>query len=79
MATSATSLAQALEISKMLGPQGHQLAELSQTAFHREMESSLLVLGSIVAVAALVIGAWAPGRDGQQLSLVRRIAALRRD
>jgi hypothetical protein len=59
------SLAQALEISKTLGPQGHQLAELSQTAFLGAMESSLLALGLIVAVAALVIGGWAPGRDGQ--------------
>jgi hypothetical protein len=37
------------------------------------MESSLLVLGLIIAVAALVIGAWAPGRDGRQLRLVQRI------
>jgi predicted MFS family arabinose efflux permease len=72
------SLAQALEISKKVGPQGHQLAKLSQIAFLRAMQSSLLVLGSIVAVAALVVGAWAPGRDGRQLSLARRIAALRR-
>jgi nitrate/nitrite transporter NarK len=72
------SLAQASEISKTLGPQGHQLAELSQTAFLGAMESSLLVLGLIVAVAALVIGGWAPGRDGQQLSPVRRLSALRR-
>ncbi|HTZ12842.1 MAG TPA: MFS transporter [Mycobacterium sp.] len=67
------SLAQALEISKTLGPQGSRLAELSQTAFLQAMESSLLVLGLIIAVAALVIGAWAPGRDGQQLRLVQRI------
>jgi EmrB/QacA subfamily drug resistance transporter len=72
------SLAQALEISKMLGPHAHQLAELSQTAFLGAMESSLLVLGLIVAVAALVIGGWAPGRDGQQLGPVRRLCALRR-
>jgi hypothetical protein len=32
----------------------------------------------IIAVAALVIGAWAPGRDGQQLRPVRRITSLRR-
>jgi EmrB/QacA subfamily drug resistance transporter len=69
------SLAQALEISKTLGPQGGRLAELSQTAFLHAMESSLLVLGLIVAVAALVIGAWAPGRDGQQLRPVRRITS----
>jgi predicted MFS family arabinose efflux permease len=67
------SLAQALEVSKTLGPQGSRLAQLSQTAFLQAMESSLLVLGLIIAVAALVIGAWAPGRDGRQLRLVQRI------
>jgi EmrB/QacA subfamily drug resistance transporter len=73
------SLAQALEVSKTLGPQGGQLAELSQTAFLRAMESSLLVMGVIIAVSAVVIGAWAPGRDGQQLRLARRITSLRAD
>jgi EmrB/QacA subfamily drug resistance transporter len=72
------SLAQALEISKTLGPQGRRLADLSQTAFLHAMQSSLLVLGLIIAAAALVIGAWAPGRDGQQLRPVRRITSLRR-
>ncbi|MBV8180158.1 MAG: MFS transporter, partial [Mycobacterium sp.] len=70
------SLAQALEISKTLGPQGRQLTELSQTAFLQAMESSLLVMGLVIAVAALVIGAWAPGRDSRQLRLVRRITGL---
>jgi hypothetical protein len=69
------SLAQALEISKTLGPQGRPLAELSQTAFLQAMDASLLVLGLIIAVAAVVIGVWAPGRDGQQLALVRRLSA----
>jgi EmrB/QacA subfamily drug resistance transporter len=67
------SLAQALEVSKALGPQGSRLAQLSQTAFLQAMESSLLVLGLIIAVAAFVIGAWAPGRDGRQLRLVQKI------
>lgn len=67
------SLAQALEISKTLGPQGNQLSDISRTAFLQAMESSFLVLGVIIAVAAFVIGAWAPGRDGRQLRLVRRI------
>lgn len=76
-ASASHSLAQALEISKTLGPQGHQLAQLSQTAFLQAMESSLLVMGLTIAVAALVIGAWAPGRDGKQLRPVRRITGLR--
>ncbi|MGB6206545.1 MFS transporter [Mycobacterium sp.] len=66
------SLAQALEISKSLGPQGRQLIEQSQSAFLQAMESSLLIMGLIIAVSALAIGAWAPGRDGRQLRPVRR-------
>jgi hypothetical protein len=73
------SLAQALEVSKTLGPRGRPLAELSQTAFLQAMDSSLLVLGLIIAVAAFVIGGWAPGRDGQQLRLVRWLVAGRRE
>ena len=69
------SLAQALEISKSLGPQGAQLTKLSQAAFLQAMESSLLVMGVIIAVAALAIGVWAPGRDGRQLRLIRRITS----
>jgi EmrB/QacA subfamily drug resistance transporter len=77
-ASASHSLAQALEISKSIGPQGRQLAELSQTAFLQAMQLSLLVLGLIIAVAALAIGAWAPGRDGRQLRGVRRLRSLRR-
>lgn len=72
-APTAHSLAQALEISKAIGPQGAQLADLSETAFLEAMNSSLLVLGLMIAAAALIIGAWAPGRDGQQLRPVRRL------
>lgn len=67
------SLAQALEISKTLGPQGDQLADLSRDAFLHAMDSSFLVLAVIIAVAAFVIAAWAPGRNGQQLRPVRRL------
>jgi EmrB/QacA subfamily drug resistance transporter len=67
------SLAQALEISKTLGPQGEQLADLSRGAFLQAMDSSFLVLAVIIAAAALLIAAWAPGRNGQQLRPVRRL------
>lgn len=73
------SLAQALEISDRLGPQGVALADLSRTAFLEATQSSFLVLGVIIAVAALLIAAWAPGRDGQQLRWVRRIVSRRSD
>jgi MFS family permease len=72
------SLAQALEISKTLGPQGSHLTDLSRTAFLQSMQSSFLVLAAIIAVAAVAIAVWAPGRNGQQLRLVRRTLSHRR-
>jgi hypothetical protein len=39
------------------------------------MQSSFLVLAVIIAVAAFLIAAWAPGRDGQQLRPLRRISS----
>jgi predicted MFS family arabinose efflux permease len=71
-APASRSLASALEIAKSLGPHGRQLAELSQNAFLQAMGSALLVMGLVIAVAALMIGAWAPGRDGRQLRPLRR-------
>jgi EmrB/QacA subfamily drug resistance transporter len=65
------SLAQALQASKTLGPQGAELAQLCRGAFLQAMESSFLVLAVIIAIAALLIAAWAPDRDGQQLRLAR--------
>jgi hypothetical protein len=41
------------------------------------MDSALLVLAVIVAVAAVLIAGWAPGRDGHQLRLVRRFRSFR--
>jgi len=67
------SLAKAVEISEKLGPQGDQLATLSQTAFLHAMHASTIAMAVIVAVAAVLIGFWAPGRDGRQLRPVRRI------
>lgn len=72
------SLAKAVEVAGKLGPQGRQLAELSKTAFLTAMHASTITLAVIVAVAAVLIGLWAPGRDGKQLSLVRRIRDHRR-
>jgi hypothetical protein len=71
-------LAQALEASKTLGPQGAQLAEICRGAFLQAMESAFMVLTVIIAVTVLLIAAWAPGRDGQQLRLVRRLTSIRR-
>jgi EmrB/QacA subfamily drug resistance transporter len=67
------SVAKALEVAGQLGPPGGRLAEVSKAAFVTAMHASLTVLAVIVAVAAVLIVLWAPGRDGQQLSLVRQI------
>jgi EmrB/QacA subfamily drug resistance transporter len=69
------SLAKAVEVAGKLGPQGGQLAEVSKAAFMTAMHASTTVLAVIVAVAAILIGLWAPGRDGRQLRLVRRLSA----
>ncbi|MCW2688124.1 MAG: transporter, partial [Mycobacterium sp.] len=74
---SADSLAQALEVSRQLGPQGARLAESAKAAFLSAMESSLVVMAAVIAVAAILIGLWSPGRGGKQLRLVRRLTSVR--
>jgi EmrB/QacA subfamily drug resistance transporter len=71
------SLAKAVEVAARLGPQGGRLAEVSKAAFVTAMHASMTVLAVIVAVVAVLIVLWAPGRDGQQLSLVCRVLAGR--
>jgi hypothetical protein len=41
------------------------------------MHASTIVMAVIVAVISVLIGLWAPGRDGRQLRLVRRIVSRR--
>jgi EmrB/QacA subfamily drug resistance transporter len=65
------SLGQALEVARQLGPAGVRLADLSRAAFIDAMGPSVLVLGAVVLVAAVLIGLWAPGRDDEQLRIVR--------
>lgn len=71
------SLAQALAVSGRLGAQGGQLAELSKAAFLHAMQGSITAMAVLVAVSAVLIGIWAPGRDGRQLRLVRRLTGSR--
>jgi hypothetical protein len=66
------SPAKAVEVAGKLGPQGGRLAGVSKAAFLTAMHASTTVLAVIVAVAAVLIGPRAPGRDGHQLSPVRR-------
>jgi MFS family permease len=73
-----TSLGQALEVARRLGPAGARLSEVSKSAFIDAMHSSLLVLAIVIAVSAVVIGLWAPGRDDQQLRPVRALLERRK-
>jgi EmrB/QacA subfamily drug resistance transporter len=72
------SLAKAVEVAAKLGPQGAQLAEASKTAFLAALHASTITMAAIVAVAAVLIGLWTPGRDGRQLRPVRRMLSARR-
>jgi hypothetical protein len=73
-----TSLGQALEVARRLGPAGARLADVSKLAFIDAMHSSLLVLAILIAVSAVLIGLWAPGRDDQQLRPLRALLEWRR-
>lgn len=66
------SLAQSIEVAHRLGPQGAELIDISRTAFLHAMQSSLYVMAGIVAVAAVLISLWSPGRDGGRLSALSR-------
>ncbi|TQK30666.1 MFS transporter [Arthrobacter sp. SLBN-53] len=65
------SLGQALEVSAALGPRGAAVAELAESAFVESMSSALLVMALVVGISAVVLGFWAPGRDGRQLAVLR--------
>jgi predicted MFS family arabinose efflux permease len=71
--TASDSLAQALVVAERLGPQGNQLADTSKAAFVDAVNSSYVVMAVIVGVAAVVIPVFAPGRDGKQLRMIRRL------
>ncbi len=71
------SLANALEVAKQLGPQGPRLTRLAESAFLDAMDLSLIVVSTVLAVAAAFVAVWAPGRAGRQLRAVRRMTARR--
>ena len=71
------SLGQALEVAARMGPQGAQLAQLSRVAFVDALHTSLLALAIVVGVGAVLIGLWAPGRNDEQLPIVRRLRTPR--
>lgn len=67
------SLSKALAVANHLGPQGMQLAERSKEAFVTASSASYGVMALIVAIAAVIIPLFAPGRDGEPLAIVRRL------
>ncbi len=69
------SLAQAIKVSEQLGPQGHRLADIARASFVDAMHSSALALALSIAIGAVLVGLWAPGRDGKQLPVVRRLSS----
>ncbi len=69
------SLANALAIADEMGPQGEHLADLATSAFIDSMSLSLLVLSIVLALAAVFVAIWAPGRDGRQSVIARRLSA----
>lgn len=72
-----SSLAEALGAAAELGPQGAAVADLAKQAFLDATNSALLVMALVLAVAAALVGAWAPGRDGRQLRMVCRLRMRR--
>jgi EmrB/QacA subfamily drug resistance transporter len=73
----ARSLGESIAVAEQLGEQGARLIELSRAAFVEGLHASLLTLAAVIIVAAVLIGLWAPGRDGRQLAPIRRLTAGR--
>lgn len=71
------SLGQALDVAGRIGPAGAEVAEFAEAAFVDAMGSALSVMAILVAVSAVLIGLWAPGRDDRQLAVVERFTRRR--
>ncbi|MBS1693651.1 MAG: MFS transporter [Actinobacteria bacterium] len=65
------SLAEALSVSRRLGPQGERFADLAKSAFVEAMDLALTVMAAVIAVAAILVVVWSPGRDGRQWRFLR--------
>jgi len=71
------SLGESMSVAERLGEQGAQLLEISRGAFVQGLQASLLSLAVVIIVAAVLIGLWAPGRDGRQLAVIRKLRTAR--
>ena len=69
----AQSLARALSTAGTLGPAGSRLQLTAKTAFVEAMTTTASVLAATVAVGALLVALWAPGRDGTQLKFTLQL------
>lgn len=72
-ATATDSLAHALSVAEQMGPQGAALSRLAQEAFMHATSQALLVLAILLLVGSVFTAIWAPGRDGRQWALIRRM------
>ncbi|MFD4366822.1 MFS transporter [Rhodococcus sp. NPDC058521] len=61
------SLAAALEVAKIAGPRGPELAEFAKAAFLDGMNQACIALACILFVSAAVLAVWAPGRKGSTI------------
>lgn len=57
------SLAAALHVAELAGPQGDQLADFAKESFIRGMDQSAWTLAVIMWASAVALGFWAPGRQ----------------
>ncbi|WP_345347376.1 MFS transporter [Rhodococcus olei] len=71
-----SSLAAALEVAKMAGPQGDQLAEFARTAFMDGVSTAAYALAAVLLVAAVGVGVCAPGRRTSALGADAETPAL---
>ncbi|MGL4304744.1 MAG: MFS transporter [Mycobacteriaceae bacterium] len=69
----ADSLASALEVAKAAGSQGDPLADFATEAFVRGMQISSYSLAAVVALGALLIALWSPGRNGRPFAFIERL------
>lgn len=68
----AESLARALSIAETLGSAGSRLELLAKMAFVQAMTTTATVLAVTIAIGALLVAVWAPGRDGAPLKFNSR-------
>ncbi|WP_370181092.1 MFS transporter [Rhodococcus wratislaviensis] len=59
-----SSLAAALQVAEVAGPQGEQLATFARDSFLKGFDEASIVLACVLFAASLLLAVWAPGRKG---------------